>query len=82
MAGNGNPPPTGADITRQVQQRLTQIDRSLPSIGPLADELSDAQIAQLFAATLAQVTALREVVTLLAAEIDRLSQGSAPPSPR
>ncbi len=80
MAGNGNPPPTGGDVTRQVQRRLAQIDQSLPSVGPLADEFSDAQIAQLFAAALAQVTALREIVTLLAAEIDRLSQDSAPPT--
>ncbi len=75
-----DPPPTDGDVTRQVQHRLAQIDQSLPSVGPLADKLSDAQTAQLFAAALAQVTALREIVTLLATEIDRLRRDSAPPA--
>jgi len=80
VEGDSNPSPSGGSAAFEVRQRLVQIDQSLPSVGPLADRLSDAQTAQLFAAVLSQLTALREVVTFLAVEIDRLSQASAPPS--
>jgi hypothetical protein len=84
VEGNGNPAAGGHDTELQVRQRLAQADKvPLPSVDEVQQggiPLDQTLLVQILAAQLAQLTALRDCVTLLAVEIDVLRHQSAPPA--